>query len=272
MYHLDWRIYAYDAASHKTRLLADSDQLYRTKQLPWPPGYVEPVLSSDGIVYWSALAPDRTGRQGFTPVILARDLAGRTPVRTVVRNAVYPRVAGSTLYYVKSNASDPKTAAGRFEIHARTGPRDTIAVEGPLVRDQQIGDLAVNATHVAWTVGVTSRQADPSTDPDQGCADRSANGCTLNIKRVGTDTIRRIALSGGGADLAMHDTLLGWGSGSAQGDPGEYLFDLERSKLYRLGRSRGCSTVWIAGGYIAWWKVDATGNCGITVARWTPPS
>ncbi|MFB6722990.1 hypothetical protein ACFCV3_22620 [Kribbella sp. NPDC056345] len=263
----DWRIH-YQPADGQPRLVGDSDALYKTRELPPPPGGIHPQASADGRIYWAAAAPDRTSVNGFTALILAADTTGRTAPRPVVRNAKLPRVVGSTLYYVVSPDVAPGKLTGRFEIHALTAGVDKVIASGVLEKDQQLERLVAGPTHLAWYIGTANSQAEPSADPDEGCADRSHDGCSIFVQKLGSaEPPTRIAASSTGVEMSLDGSLLGWGSGSSNGDPGEYLLDLNNSKLWRLGDSRGCSSVSIAGSYISWGKSDAAGRCGVTVAQ-----
>jgi hypothetical protein len=274
LYFQDWRIYGYDGRTKTVRQLADSTELYHTAKLPIAPHDTVPVIADDRMVYWSAAVPDEKGRQGFSGDILGRDIGARGPVRTFAKNAFLPRVAGRTLYYVKTPSIDPHLRKGVFEIHAVSDGRDSVVVSGPLVKDQEVTGLAVAPTHIVWSIGATNPQADPSPNPAEGCVDRSSHGCALYVMPIHSTTVVRVALHSAGVQpvLGVKGSLLGWGSGTQNGDAGQYVMDMNSGAIWRLGQAPGCSTVQFAGQFVAASKSDErTGRCGITVGRWRMP-
>jgi hypothetical protein len=268
----DWQIRAYTAAEQTTHLVADSAQQFPgVKKLRPAPGDTIPAVSDDGIVYWGAAAPDSTAVAGFTGVILARDVTGRGPVRTIARRAGLPTVTGTTLYYAHTSDVSPETPEKKLELHVRTSDgHDRILVSAPLAKDQPVLALAATSTHLAWVVGNTDRSAEPSEDPDEGCSDASQYGCTLYVLRLGTNQATRIQLHSYSASLTLGGDLLGWGSRGAIGDPGQYVMNLRTGQLWRVGQAPRCSDVSIAGAYVSW-LASQNGECRTIIVRWHTP-
>jgi hypothetical protein len=272
LFEQDWQIRVYAAADQKTRLVADSGQQFPgVKKLRPAPGDTIPAVSDDGIVYWGAAAPDSTAVAGFTGVILARDISGLGPVRTIARHAQRPTVAGTTLYYAHTSDVSPETPEKKLELHVRTSDgHDRILVSAPLAKDQPVLALAATSTHLAWVVGNTDRSAEPSEDPNEGCNDASQYGCTLYVLRLGANQATRIQLHSYSASLTLGGDLLGWGSRGAIGDPGQYVMDLRTGQLWRVGQASRCSDVSIAGPYVSW-QTSQLDGCRTVIVRWHTP-
>jgi hypothetical protein len=207
----------------------------------------------------------------FTGVILARDVTGRGPVRTIARHAQLPAVAGTMLYYAHTSDVSPETLEKKLELHVRTPDgHDQTLVSAPLAKDQPVLALAATSTHLAWVVGNTDRDADPSEDPNDGCSDASQYGCTLYVLRLGTNQATRIQLHSYSASPMLGGELLGWGSGGAIGDPGQYVMNLRTGQLWSVGQAPGCSDVSIAGPYVSW-QTSRLNSCRTIITRWHTP-
>ncbi|GAA1543115.1 hypothetical protein [Kribbella lupini] len=275
LFKQDWQIRYFDAAARTTRLIADSAVLFPgVKNLRPPPGDTTPIMAADGTIYWEAAVPDAEAHLGYTGVIMARDSRAKGPVRTVVRKASTPAVVGNTLYYSHLDDVSPETPQKKLEIHARTPDgTDRVVVEAPLIKDQQILQLAATSTHLAWVISDTDRQAPPGDDLEEGCRDTKDHGCSLYLMKHGSNQALRIKLHTYTAVPVLTPTLLGWGGSSSSGDTGEYVMDLATSKVWRVGSARGCSEVVLAGAYASWSTGNADGQCnGQVVVRWRTPS
>jgi hypothetical protein len=274
LFQQDWQIRYYDSRSRTTRLIADSNAVFPgVKELRPPPHDTIPVLSDDGTIYWAAAAPDKNAHLGFTGVILARDSKARGPVRTIARKATLPTIVGSTSYYARLDDVSPDTPAKKVEIHAVTPRgRDRVVVTAPLVKDQQILRLTASATHLVWVISDTDRQAEPSPDLHEGCADTKYQGCSLYVMKHGTNQATRIKLHSYSANPKLSPTLLGWRGSGSPGDTGEYVMDLASNKIWRVGAARGCSEVTLAGPYARWFTATPDGQCaGQLIVRWCTP-
>lgn len=92
-----------------------------------------------------------------------------------------------------------------MEIHAVTpGRHDRVVVTAPLVRDQQILQLTASASHLAWVISDTDRQAEPSPDPNEGCHDTKYHGCALYVMKHGMNQAIRIKLHSFSATPTSH--------------------------------------------------------------------
>jgi hypothetical protein len=274
LFQQDWRIRYYDASSRTTRLIADSAVLFPgVKNLRPPPGDTTPIMAADGTIYWEAAVPDPKAHLGYRAVIMSRDAQLKGPVKTVARQASTPAIVGSTLYYSYLDDVSPDTPQKKLEIHARTpGGADRIVVKAPLIKDQQILQLAATRTHLVWVISDTDRQANPSADPNEGCIDTQHHGCSLYLMKHGTHQAIRIKLHTYTAIPDLTPTLLGWGGSSSAGDIGEYVMDLATTKIWRVGIARGCSEVILAGEYASWFTGKPDGQCGgQVIVRWRTP-
>lgn len=231
----DWRVYLHDATTGRTRLLGDSAQI--ADRLPPAPGETVPAIGLTH-VFWTTTIPRPGAAAGYDVQIMAAPLDGSSSMRAVVTGGVFPRADGDALVYAAWGATDPALPQGRFEIRRLRAGTTRVVASGVLPKAGNVGGLSARGGAFAYTVRSN---------------DRTQSTLTL------------IPVAGGRTDIALHhdgfavplhltDRFLAWGSGSANGDPGQYVLRLHDRALLKLGEAAGESHVYAdaAGTHLAW--------------------
>lgn len=251
----DWRVYLHDAKTGRTRLVGDSATV--ADWLPPAPGETVPTIGSTH-VYWTTTVsrPGSTGR--YDVQIMAAPLDGSAPMGAVVTNGVFPQADGDALVYAAWGAADPALPAGRFEIRQLRAGATRVLASGDLPQDGSIGGLSARRGAVAYTVR----------------SNKTTESTLTLIEATGARTHIAMHHDAFAIPLRLTDRFLAWGSGSGNGDPGQYVLDLREGDLLKLGEAAGESYVHAdaAGRHLAW-RVPSPqpgerGGNLIRVARW----
>ena len=259
----DWKVFLQDANTGKTRKLGDSRDIAPVRPVS-ARGESDPTVG-EREVYWAATAP-RNNKEGFDDLILGAPLDRPERMRTVVVGGYYPAADGADLLYVSSTHLDRNEAyAGRpatkgtdrYEIQRLRNGQTTTLASGTLTGDQSISGLTAHHGTVAYTLS-RNPTATTSTlvllEPD---------GKRTNIRMH----------HNGGSSVQLTDRFLAWGSGSSNGDAGQYLLDRPSGQLYKLGEAKGLSLMYSSpsGEFLGWTVPPASPNRQFLVqlVRWT---
>ncbi|MEV0902321.1 hypothetical protein [Actinoplanes sp. NPDC049802] len=255
LYRFDWRVYAYDAATGRTRLLGDSAAMAPKAWLPLGPGNGEPVIG-DRTAYWSTTYPTEDERE-FGMRVMKRPVTGEGTLDVAVDQAKFPAAAGSDLYYVRSHDVAPRFPEGRYEIRRLTPAGDDQAVAaGPLGAEQEVSKLVAEGERLAWVVSSPSDER--STLYLRDSADNEAVAFPLEHAAPWTMYVN------------LTSSLLTWSNGSASGDAGQYVYELSGQRLWRLGTVDGHSIVHGSGNAVAWSELSADNVSAYHTAIWKP--
>ena len=225
-------------------LLGDSFDLTRTDEIPPPPG-VE-FITTDGIHAWWMMTYPTTSQRGFGARIMVRESAGQGLLTVAVDKAKLPVATSGGVAYVRSNDVDMSVSANRYDIRLRRAGADMLITSGPLAKCEQVSTLCASDTLLAWAV------CSPDTSsPENPGAWTSGH---LSVMTLATKAQHTIELGDNAMSLNLScgDTFVAWGNGSGNGDPGQYVVDVPRGKLWKLGDSRGISAVRAAGTMLGW--------------------
>lgn len=243
LFYQDWRLYAAHFGQRQPTLLADSFDLTKTDQIPYPPG-VE-TLTTDGIHAWWMMVYRAKTPRGWGARIMVRDIAGHELIVTAVDKAKLPTATEGGVAYVRSSDVDPSMPTNRYEIRLLRAGVDTLITSGLLTKDEQVSTMCASDTFLAWAV------RSPSGTPQQP---EPLVGGRLHVMTLATKTQRIIQLddSAWSLDLSCGATFIAWGNGSGNGDPGQYVLDVQSGKIWKLGALRGISMVLASGSTLAW--------------------
>jgi len=249
MFSADWMVYARNLNSGTTHLLGDSSSLAEGTTMPDIPGGSKLTIGG-GLVAWATPRPSHT-KPPFESDIVARPVDGSGTLTTLARHAKLPAFDGKALYYARSHDVDPTMSTSHYEIHRRDAAgTDTVLIDAPLEKDQNINILTTSSTRLAWVIGSNAR--DRST---LYVREKSGTIIAFKLNHAGAST----------AEVSMTDSLLAWGNGSASsGDYGDYVYDFRRKQLWRAGGALGYSAAYAAGDYFAWPEMTGPGG----TARW----
>jgi len=225
-------------------MLADSFDLLKTDDIPWPPGVR--MLATDGSnVWWVMVYPNSKSANGWGARIMVRDIGARKPLKIAVDQAKLPSAIARGLIYVRSKDVDPSMPLNRYEIRILKNGVDTLITTGSLAKDELIFSSCASNTLLAWTVGsVSYSRLNPNVGPDGH----------LHVMTLATKAQRIVTLSdsASGSSLGCGTNFVAWGNGSGRGDPGQYVLDVPSGKILKLGSLLGISAVLVAGNILAW--------------------
>jgi hypothetical protein len=242
--HHEWVLRGCRIGSCVVRTLARSAPLTGDSRLVDVFGGNRPVVLA-GHVYWATAVPlvrrpDPGSAAHWSFDVQRVRLDGRGRATTVARDAVLPTAADGALFYVTKG-----TAGGDgvpwYRIHRRqagTGT-DQVVVTGPMRGEARITGLVAGSGWLAWTVS-SERVGDQGWDPGTSRPGHVYLMDPATDRVVEVTTADNTGLNG---SLALGPGRLLWGNGSGNGDPGQYLVDLDRFTLWRLGENRGASLV-----------------------------
>ncbi|MER6916461.1 hypothetical protein ABT354_32785 [Streptomyces sp. NPDC000594] len=258
LYRFDWCVFAHHPRTGRTTLLGDSHTLTRGKPMPEAQDGSGLSLGTD-TAYWATAHPLPGKKNAFGTRIVAAPLTARTPgFHTVVERAKLPQALGKSLFYVRTADVTPELRKDRFEIHRLDpGGTDTVVAHGTLAKGQSVSTLAVSKDRITWTIATHTRTSGLLYSLDL----RTNRALTIALGHSAPATMA----------LRATDRFLAWG-GADEGDAGQYLYDLPRNKLWRLGSQPGYSVAHAAGDHVAWAKLSqpkrGPGTSTYTVARW----
>lgn len=242
----DWRVWS--SAGEGRTLLGDSRRLVDSTVRAV--GETRPVIAGS-TAYWAATDGDG---DDVRPVVLGLDLDGRGEVRRL-RDVELPASDGTHLLVVSSPRSQGRAAGGPvhvLSVDPESGSSDRLLTL-QLEDGEQVNALAATSTHVAWVV------ADDDGRSRLVVHDRATGDeRTVELHQPGLATM----------SLQMTDAVVVWGGGSAPGDAGQYLLDLDDHQVWRLGDLPGLSVVHASGDTVAWAVEDERGGIEYQVARW----
>lgn len=243
--YCEWVIRVYDGKSKKVRTIARSQLLKGKSRLICTYGETRPLIL-DEYAYWSTAValigqPSPKQKNHWSFDIQRARLDGRSEVETVVQNGVLPAVDGEALYYATNSLSESLKPVS-YEIHRRIqgeASTDEVLVSGATKGDSRITNLSAGDGSVVWTVS-SERIGKEGWDPDL-----SKPGY-LYVMSEARRSATRVTLGDPGSvnySIGIGKRRVVWGNGSGNGNPGEYLLDLERSELWKLGENQGASLV-----------------------------
>jgi hypothetical protein len=216
------------------RELARSTSLPMGQRFPDCLGGTRPVIAG-AWVYWATAVPTVPAPRLERPSdwridVLRTKLAVSSAVETVARDAVMPVAQGDGVVFLQRLT----TPEAGYEVRRISPTGESVA----LATGRDVGGYAPTVVSagrdaVAWMVGR------PTSGPEL------ALGYLFVHDLHSGKTIRIDLGSDGGEGSSMATSVYGpvWGSGSGSGDAGEYLYDLKRSVIVRLGESEGYSVV-----------------------------
>lgn len=243
LFYQDWKMYAARVGQRQPTLLADSFDLLKTDQIPYPPGVK--ITTTNGVhAWWMMVYPTKTER-GWDARIMVRDVAGREPLTVAVDKAKLPAATAGGVAYVRSKDVDPRMPANRYEIRLHHADADTLIASGPLAKEEQVSTICASDTLLAWAVRSPSAPRENPAALTRG---------SLHVMTLATKVQRTIKLDdpAWGLSLGCGETFIAWGNGSGNGDPGQYVFDVRTNKIWKLGELRGISAVLVSGTMLAW--------------------
>lgn len=241
---LDWRLFSVTAGQRVPKLIADSFDLLKTSNIPYP--YGVQMLATDGSnVWWVMVYPTSKSPNGWGSRIMVRDIGARKPLKIAVDLAMMPKAIAAGLIYVRSKDVDPSMSASRYEIRLLKNGVDTLISSGPLTKGQHISSLCASDTLLAWGVGLVSTSSVMPNDKPYG---------HLHAMTLATKAQRIISLSNSavGLSIGCGTNFVAWGNGSGGGDAGQYVMNVSSGKIWKLGSNQGLSAVLVAGNYLAW--------------------
>ena len=243
----DWTVWA---SSGKSRHEVDSSARLgppdRQKRVF---GMTEPVVA-DGRTFWAADVP------GDGASVLGASTTGRKPDVQAIDAAGLPAVSSDALHLVRS------PAVGSGDETTRIIARDLASGKERVLASADLGSrvvtkLVASDHHLAWVV-----------------SDASAGTSQLFVRDLRSHATRGIRMNHPGLQtmsLGISDQLVVWGNGSAEGDAGEYVLDLEDGSVWRLGDQPGFSVAFVDGSTVAWADLpddNPTSSADFQVARW----
>ena len=241
---LDWRLFSVTAAQPVPKLIADSFDLLKAKEIPYPPGYR--MLATDGSnVWWVMVYPNSKSANGWGARIMVRDIGARKPLMIVVDQAMMPTAIAKGLVYVRSKDVAPSMSFSRYEIRLLKNGVDTLITSGLLTKGEHISSLCASDTLLAWGVGAVSTSSTNFTGEPYG---------HLHLMTLATKVQRVVSLSNSavGISLGCGTDFVAWGNGSGSGDAGQYVLNVPSGKIWKLGSLTGLSAVLVAGNILAW--------------------
>ena len=241
---LDWRLFSMPAEQRVPKLIADSFDLLKTNEIPWPPGMR--MLATDGAsVWWVMVYPSSKSSFGWGARIMVRDIGARKPLKMAVDKAMLPVAISSGLIYVRSKDVDPTMTSSRYDIRLLKNGVDTLITSGLLTKGQHISSLCASDALLAWGVGAVSTSSTDFTGRPYG---------HLHLMTLATKAQRVVNLSNSavGLSLGCGTDFVAWGNGSGSGDPGQYVLNVASGKIWKLGSLQGLSAVLVAGDILAW--------------------
>jgi len=236
----DTKVFAADVGKRSPTLLGNAADSTKNALNPWPPGLT--IIATDGVHAWWTMPYLAKSPRGWTARIMVRDIAGHEPLAMAVDKAYLPTATAGGVEYVRSNVVDPSMSAVRFEIRLLKDGADTLITSGTLVEGEHVSTMCASATFVAWAVQAPNP---PATNPIEGAGH-------LHVMTLATKAQQVVTLEGSAGSLSCGSTFVAWGSGSGNGDPGQYVLDLPSSKIWKLGQAQGISLVLAAGNILAW--------------------
>jgi hypothetical protein len=241
---LDWRLFSVTAGQRDSKLIADSYDLLKTTEIPWPPGMQ--MLSTDGSnVWWTMVYPSLKSPSGWGSLIMVRDIGARKPLKIAVDLAMMPKAIAAGLIYVRSKDVDPTMTSSRYDIRLLKNGVDTLITSGLLAKGQHISSLCTSDTLLAWGIGAVSTSSTNFTGEPYG---------HLHLMTLATKVQRVVSLSNSavGLSLGCGTDFVAWGNGSGSGDDGQYVLNVPSGKIWKLGSLQGLSAVQVAGNILAW--------------------
>jgi len=239
----DLKVFAVRSGQERPTLLSKSLDLSKSDVIPMSPG--GNFITTDGVHVWWVRTYPTKDPSGWGSQILVRDIAGRGPLAVAIERAKNPVAAKAGLVYLRSPDVDPKMPANRYELRLHQGTTDTMLVAGDLVEGEPSSTICASETFIAWAVN----SAGTSSENMQAPADGRLHVLSLASK---VQQVIELGDNAGGLSLACGNTFVAWGNGSGNGDPGQYVFDIPSSKIWKLGELRGYSAVQAAGSILAW--------------------
>ena len=217
-----------------------------------PPPYVpdgSSLATTADTAYWTVARWE--GEQRVLGIASA-PLREGAKVATVAEGARNPTVLGDTLVHAAGQPLGADLPEGVWEIRRRdaAGAEDVLARIGPT--GWGVSAVCAGEGHVAWAL-----------------ADDAA-GRIVDLDLTTGDRVEvTLATPAQAPSLACGDDVVAWGSGSDEGDPGQYVLDRRAATVSRLGSAAGLSQVAAAGPWLAW-TTFAKGADRATwqVARW----
>lgn len=241
---LDWRLFAATTGQKALKVLADSFDLLKTDDIPWPPGVR--MLTTDGLdVWWVMVYPSPKSAFVWGARIMVRDVGARKPLKIAVDKAKLPSAIARGLIYFRSKDVAPNMASNRYEIRLLKNGVDTLITAGSLAKDEHIFSSCASDTLLAWAVGsVSTSRLNPNVAPDGH----------LHVMTLATKVQRIVTLndSASGSSLGCGTNFVAWGNGSGMGDPGQYVLNVPSGKIWKLGSFQGLSAVRVAGNILTW--------------------
>lgn len=242
----DWRVWSSDGSGRT--LLGDSRRL--TDSVARAVGETRPVIAGS-TAYWAAT--DGRGSD-VRQVVLGRDLDGRGEVRRL-KDVELPASDGAHLLVLSSPRSQGRADGGPahvLSVDPETGSSNRVLTI-PLDDGEQVNALAATPTHLSWVVAGDDGRSSLVVH-DRATGDEQA----VELHQPGLPTM----------SLQLTDTFAVWGNGSAPGDAGQYLLDLDDHDIWRLGDLPGLSVVHASDDTVAWAVEDEHGDVEYRVARW----
>ena len=260
-----WRILATTLGSGTVRVVALSSSLTGDDDVPPPPGVQ--VLATDGVTaWWTAPYLDPTGYRGVATRVVGASVKSEKATPVVVADHAYlPVVAGGQVVVLRSLVSD-RASGGRFAFLAPLDGGGRVVHSGTLGEREAIWSACGSPRFLVYVIS-----SGDLVNPGQP-SEMAVESAQLHIRELSTGAETLIALQDSGKSLSLScsDTLVAWGNGSSNGDPGQYVYDLHRHELYRLGEAAGRSVVFVADSVIAWSNApaDPLAPTEYTIARW----
>ncbi|MGL5824588.1 MAG: hypothetical protein ACRCYU_07100 [Nocardioides sp.] len=245
LYNFDWRIYSAVLGTDGRTLVADSDDFSKGRMLNPVFGTTQPVVLG-GTAYWAAT--DVGGKSDDSLIWAGSVAPGGKPAKPIVDDGYLPTSDGSSyLYYVKRIANGTTSI-----VRERSGAGKPTAVVMLEKFDGSVTRLAASDRHLAWVESYkdgTSR---------------------LFVKELASGEVTAIRMEHPGPStmfLSLSQDKVVWGSGSAEGDAGQYLYNFSSGALTRLADSPGLSLVYAADSAIAWSRLKPNPG-GPPTASW----
>ncbi len=241
---LDWSLFSATVGQPVPKLIADSFDLLKSTEIPWPPGMQ--MLATDGSnVWWVMVYPTSKSQSGWGARIMVRDIGARKPMKIAVDRAMMPTAIARGFVYARSKDVDPSMKSNRYEIRLLKDGVDTLISSGSLTKDQHISSLCASDTLLAWGVGAVSTSKVILNGEPFG---------HLHVMTLATKVQRIVSLGNSalGLSLGCGTNFVAWGNGSGAGDAGQYVMNVPSGKIWKLGSNQGLSAVLVAGNYLGW--------------------